>query len=416
MGQSIEKFVDNVQIDKSFKGQVSVEHRSNNPKRSFVFVNSLLGKHIPANPVNVMKTFRSVYKKTIEKCDGLNIGDRVTVIGFAETATAFGHAIADEFATAGYDTYYLQTTREELSDAQILCEFQEEHSHATEQYLYGNITHMALSKYIIIVDDEISTGKTVLNMIEKFKSLGLTKSKYIVASICNWMTPENQKKFKKENIESVYLVSGTLKDKSMKVECTVKPDIPEYPYKGSFSNNINTTTYFNSCNNRVPVFKSERSGIYIDRQELRARKDLCLSVACHIGNSLTGYDNNVLILGAEESMYNGILIGENLKDIYRAGVRTVRFHASSRSSIDCMEDSSKDLGIKKNNHLNNKTYLRSCYDPTRKVCIYNLAKYDAIFVITDKEPSYQFRLDTEEALRAFGNHGNVKFIVLNTYN
>ena len=53
--------------------------------------------------------------------------ERLLVIGFAETATAIGAAVAAEL---GAD--YVQTTRELVPDAEYLY-FSEEHSHATEQ-------------------------------------------------------------------------------------------------------------------------------------------------------------------------------------------------------------------------------------------------------------------------------------------
>ena len=54
--------------------------------------------------------------------------ERLLIIGFAETATAIGAAVAVELGQ-----YYIQTTRENVEGVDDYVYFTEAHSHATEQ-------------------------------------------------------------------------------------------------------------------------------------------------------------------------------------------------------------------------------------------------------------------------------------------
>ena len=83
----------------------------------------------------------------------------------------------------------MQTTRENIPNAKSLLDFKEEHSHATEHFLYGSIESLMNCDRIIFVDDEISTGNTVLNFIHAIESVGI-HAKYAVATLLNWQDDE----------------------------------------------------------------------------------------------------------------------------------------------------------------------------------------------------------------------------------
>ena len=87
----------------------------------------------------------------------------------------------------------------------------QEHSHATEQILYYD---RPLDKYgdkIILVDDEITTAKTCLNIIEKLNEVSKIK-KYTIVSILNWIDEDREKEINKRakelgcSIDFVYLL------------------------------------------------------------------------------------------------------------------------------------------------------------------------------------------------------------------
>lgn len=131
-----------------------------NPKRGFLFVSTLLGKHLPA-PV---PTMRDSYERLAERVHAEVKGD-VLVIGMAETATLLGFGVYDSLARrrTGDRTFFVHSTRYRLGpDA---CSFEESHSHAPQQWLHGlDDARLRTVRQVVLVDDELSTGNTFLNL------------------------------------------------------------------------------------------------------------------------------------------------------------------------------------------------------------------------------------------------------------
>lgn len=117
-------------------------------------------------------------------------GQNPVIIGFAETATALGHAFFQAFQKADY----FHTTRENLQDKPSLINFEEEHSHATSHRCYIEDYMLDNDREVILVDDEITTGKTVLNIIrsihEKFP-----RKQYTVVSLLDWRSEAHEQQF-----------------------------------------------------------------------------------------------------------------------------------------------------------------------------------------------------------------------------
>ena len=101
---------------------IQVAKRENNPKRHYLYVNPLQGKHLPVSPSRSLALFASLAEEAAQRF----AGERLLVVGFAETATAIGAALA---YGAGNVDFYCSTTREALPGADYLF-FSESHSHA----------------------------------------------------------------------------------------------------------------------------------------------------------------------------------------------------------------------------------------------------------------------------------------------
>jgi len=133
-----------------------------NPKRGFLFVSTLLGKHLPVS----VGRLRKVHIKLAERVLAQRPDADVTlVIGMAETATMLGYGVwrALDSTLAGQPgdrrAYFLQTTRYRLN--QPAWAFEERHSHAPSQWLHGlDDPRLAQVTRVVLVDDELSTGQT----------------------------------------------------------------------------------------------------------------------------------------------------------------------------------------------------------------------------------------------------------------
>lgn len=69
----------------------------------------------------------------------------------------------DEVRKHHPDCIYLTSTRHPV-DAELLCEFKEEHSHATDHLIYYPVSAamrqtVAEAQTLVLVDDEATTGK-----------------------------------------------------------------------------------------------------------------------------------------------------------------------------------------------------------------------------------------------------------------
>ena len=90
------------------------------------------------------------------------------------------------------DCVYLTSTRHPV-DAELLCEFKEEHSHATDHLIYYPVSAamrktVAEAQTLVLVDDEATTGKTFLNLLASLRASGaLRKVRQVIAvTLTDW--------------------------------------------------------------------------------------------------------------------------------------------------------------------------------------------------------------------------------------
>ena len=159
-----------------------------NPKRAFLFVSKVLGKHIPVAPSVMQKSYQDL-AALIPK----NLPYPISVIGMAETAVGLGAGVYRELKPDfGENTIFLTTTRHPVETLPTLGLFLEEHSHAQDQFILSSHDplkhqHVIASKTLILIDDEISTGKTFRNLILSLKKSGLQQvERIILVTLVNW--------------------------------------------------------------------------------------------------------------------------------------------------------------------------------------------------------------------------------------
>ncbi|MEC0232055.1 phosphoribosyltransferase family protein [Paenibacillus alba] len=195
-----------------------------NKKRSFLFVSKVLGKHIPVRPYASLLSGVSLSLLLQQALQGnmpnhliplamqgiieplqaeaaykeimshqLSLPQSVAFIGFAETATAIGHAV---FQTFGHNGSYIHTTREVIEGSPSLINFSEEHSHAVAHYCYAQDPNLLTqAELVVLVDDEITTGKTSLNIIRDMQGK-FPKKVYYILALLDWRTEDDQEQFR----------------------------------------------------------------------------------------------------------------------------------------------------------------------------------------------------------------------------
>ncbi|WP_327157130.1 phosphoribosyltransferase [Streptomyces tubercidicus] len=149
-----------------------------NPKRAHLLVSNLLGKHVPQRP-GVVHGAGVGLGRRVRKLLGEEAAARSVVLGYAETATGLGHSVADGLARAPY----LHSTRRPVAGVPQVGGFEEEHSHATSHLLLPE-DHglLAGDGPLVLVDDEFSTGRTVLNTIKALHTR-FPRERYVVVAL-----------------------------------------------------------------------------------------------------------------------------------------------------------------------------------------------------------------------------------------
>lgn len=158
-----------------------------NPKRAFLFVSKVLGRHIPISPA----IMRSAYRQLAQQIPA-DLPQPVLFIGMAETAVGLGAGVFDEASKVFDEVVYLTSTRHPV-DGELMCEFKEDHSHATDHLLYHPAdpalrAHVSNARTLVLIDDEATTGKTFINLLEALRTeAGLTAAERVVTvTLTDW--------------------------------------------------------------------------------------------------------------------------------------------------------------------------------------------------------------------------------------
>lgn len=346
-----------------------VAKRLNNTRRKFLLVNPLQGKHLPTKPSAALEMMNSLGKSVAEKFSSARL-----VIGFAETATAIGAVVAKNLSD---ECFYLQTTRENF--AGTFVEFLEEHSHAPQQKLFAENFSGLINRTpeIIFVDDELSTGKTLLNIVRqlKIKFPALIDKKICAASVINRLSAENLAELAAENISCVYLVK--LDQNSFDVE----------NFSVAEAQTVKNPAQKNFTLHKINFTADARRGVKIGGYFAQCDAAGNFIVDILKREKISG---DVLVLGTEEFMLPAIIAANRLES---ENFSTVT-HSTTRSPI----------GICRNENypIRDGFKLRSFYDETRTTYIYNLKFYDAAVIVTDSE---NFSAGLKDLIVALNFHG-----------
>jgi hypothetical protein len=159
----------------------------NNPKRRFLFVSKVLGKHIPARP----STMARAYRDLSDKIRQIGLQGPTVCIALCETATGLGEGVWEAMVRGGSEAVFLHSTRTTF-DSPLAFRFEEAHSHAVDHLLYrpqGLAEQEAFDRAgtLVLVDDEISTGKTMREIARAFLAHDPALRRVVVVTLTDWV-------------------------------------------------------------------------------------------------------------------------------------------------------------------------------------------------------------------------------------
>lgn len=340
-----------------------------NKKRQFLFISTVLGKHLAVRPqiplltgallammydqqgnnqkVNTITPVVQALKEGINLEElqnsvkgSVELAHKTLFIGFAETATALGHAVFNAFQS---NAMYIHTTREVIPHIEPFVTFEEEHSHATSHRIYTeepNVLQQA--KRIVLIDDEITTGNTVINIIETLKKKFPDVKQYVVLSILDWRSEQQRIVFQQLeeqweiSIKFISIMCGTFNCTGVPSLTSVQPkvttiatrDITLLPIKDSIDRLFYYSVAENGKINNQPYLKATGRFMLTSKQHFE-QMNMLQAIAKQLKELRT--DGPALVIGTGEFMYVPMHIASYLGE-------GVYFQSSTRSPIYCTDD------------------------------------------------------------------------------
>ncbi|MGQ5637211.1 MULTISPECIES: phosphoribosyltransferase [unclassified Streptomyces] len=306
-----------------------------NPKRAHLLVSNVLGKHVPQSPAVVYGHGFRLGRKVADLLTPAEARAAV-VLGYAETATGLGHAVADGLGTAPY----LHSTRRPVAGVAPAGGFEESHSHATSHLLLPeDPALLAGDGPLVLVDDEFSTGNTVLNTIRDLHGRH-PRARYVVVALVDMRSAEDvarMERFAAETgarLDLVAAASGAVRlpqdvlEKGQRLVAAHEPRpgagaVPQRP--------AHVVRVDLRWPHRLP--DGGRHGF---TPAHRARLEAALpEMAARMSDALPAGARRVLVLGFEELMYAPLRLARELEQVADA---EVRFSTTTRSPVLAVDD------------------------------------------------------------------------------
>ena len=162
-----------------------------NPKRAFLFVSKVLGRHIPVAPSIMRGAFTDLASLVPD-----DLPEPILVIGMAETAVGLSAGVHQALQTRYPNALLLNSTRHAQHGSDnnhaLLTTFSEDHSHASQHLIYQSAdkatqAQLLASKTLIMVDDEASTGNTCVNVVTALRNAGLDQLQQVhLTTLVDW--------------------------------------------------------------------------------------------------------------------------------------------------------------------------------------------------------------------------------------
>jgi len=317
-----------------------------NRKRGFLFVSKVLGKHLPTKPSTMQNTYQKL-ANLIPKEDIPTL-----FIGFAETATALGQGVFEEANCK--DSFYIHSTRFYTSN-KLLFSFFEEHCHAPSHLFYmpqdRKLSELLKKvKRVVLVDDEVSTGKTAYNLVTQLQKVLPQVKKFYLLTILNW----SKKSYPNFQYLSLY-----------------KGEFQFYPNEEMITQKIDSISepqQIKELDEIIP-YNFGRYGV----EKLNLKFDINIEEL---------KDKKVLVLGTAEFMYPPYLFAKFLEE---NGV-DVYFQATTRSPVNVDGAIKSKLRFKDNYFENIDNFLYNVIDKSyNKIFIcYETAKLPKEFNLKEQ--------------------------------
>ncbi|WP_442813831.1 phosphoribosyltransferase [Streptomyces sp. NBC_01558] len=320
--------------DERLSGMLGLALRRN-PKRAHLLVSNVLGKHVPQSP-SVVHGQGVALGRRVRDLLGTEEAREAVVLGYAETATGLGHSVADGVGVAPY----LHSTRRPVAGVARAGGFEEAHSHATSHLLLPEHPDLLAGPGpLILVDDEFSTGNTVLNTIRDLHER-YPRERYVVVALVDMRSEADLARFERfaaeigARVDLIAAASGTVRlpegvlEKGQALVAEHEREASDAPAAGSPGRAVRVEL---GWPRGLP--DGGRHGFTPGQ---RIRLDGALpAMAARLAEALPDDARRVLVLGFEELMYAPLRLARELEQVVSA---EVRFSTTTRSPVLALDD------------------------------------------------------------------------------
>lgn len=329
-----------------------------NPRRAHLLVSNVLGKHVPQSP-SVVYGHGFALGRRVRELLGAEDAGAAVVLGYAETATGLGHCVADGVGLAPY----LHSTRRPVPGVDTAGGFEESHSHATSHLLLPeNPALLAGAGPLVLVDDEFSTGNTVLNTIRDLHAR-YPRDRYVVVALVDMRSAADLGRLAEfateigARVDLVTAARGTvnLPEGVLEKGQALVAEHETTEATGTTENTRTTENTKTAENTKTTEPADNRPGHPgAARVELgwprglpdggrhgftpgqRIRLDAALpAMAARVAEALPEGARRVLVLGFEELMYAPLRLARELEQVVSA---EVRYSTTTRSPVLALDD------------------------------------------------------------------------------
>ncbi|MFF5101243.1 phosphoribosyltransferase [Streptomyces sp. NPDC000134] len=306
-----------------------------NPKRAHLLVSHVLGKHVPQSP-SVVHGHGVALGRRVRDLLGADAAGAV-VLGYAETATGLGHSVADGLG----DAPCLHSTRRPVPGVARAGGFEESHSHATSHLLLPeDPALLAGPGPLVLVDDEFSTGNTVLNTVRALHAR-YPRDRYVVVALVDMRSPADAGRLTGlareigATVDLVAAASGTVRLPEGVLErgqeLVARYEAAEGASSGAGRGGPHPTRVDLCWPRDLP--DGARHGF---TPAHRARLEAALpGMAAQLAEALPADARRVLVLGFEELMYAPLRLARELE---RTVAAEVRYSTTTRSPVLAVDD------------------------------------------------------------------------------
>ena len=268
-------------------------------------------------------------------------------IGYAETATGLGQLVAGQLGT-----YYIHSTRQGSGGVAPYVAFEEMHSHATShQLLPTSRAALDRAETVVLVDDELSTGATIINTIRELHNTAPHR-RYIIAALVDLRSDADRNQLDALALEIDARISAVaLAQGSIQLPATLAADaaeligsLPRPQPTGRGRGQVRLLDLAGV----VPPVRSARFGV-AGRPEPRQAAEIADALAAALSagpcdSRLPGVSRHagaaagarVLVLATEEFMALPLAVATRLQELCPDTV--IRYSTSTRSPIAVLDE------------------------------------------------------------------------------